>query len=176
MRTHTAIKDKLDPLLNYLPFVGEQLMIDANIPDARLSRGDLVTITKITDPEFDTVPPEAHLMAHHDWYMIREVEFTDKYGTPHAVRANLNDLMVSMGHPKAYNNQKDTGPLSRAYFNIVRDTVPFMFPYAMTCHKAQGSEFNHVVLFNDRPRANYREFLYTGITRAARSITVAGHV
>jgi len=50
----------------------------------------------------------------------------------------------------------------------------FTYGYALTVHKAQGSEWNHVVLFDegDAFRDDARTFRYTGLTRAAKSITV----
>jgi exodeoxyribonuclease V alpha subunit len=48
--------------------------------------------------------------------------------------------------------------------------------FAMTVHKAQGSEFDHVALVlpdADLP-LNTREILYTAITRARRSVTIVG--
>ena len=50
--------------------------------------------------------------------------------------------------------------------------------FAMTVHKSQGSEFDHVVLILDRFSASssgqlqMRELLYTAITRARRRITI----
>jgi len=50
--------------------------------------------------------------------------------------------------------------------------------FAMTVHKSQGSEFEHVVLVlpeEDTPGLT-RELVYTGITRASRAFTlVARH-
>jgi exodeoxyribonuclease V alpha subunit len=48
--------------------------------------------------------------------------------------------------------------------------------YAMTVHKAQGSEFDHLALVlpdADIP-LNSREILYTALTRARRSVTIIG--
>jgi exodeoxyribonuclease V alpha subunit len=48
--------------------------------------------------------------------------------------------------------------------------------FAMTVHKAQGSEFDHVVLVlpdSDMPLLT-RELVYTAITRARRSVTIVG--
>ena len=50
--------------------------------------------------------------------------------------------------------------------------------FAMTVHKAQGSEFNHVILLlseeasDDAASLLTRELLYTAITRAKKSITI----
>jgi exodeoxyribonuclease-5 len=49
----------------------------------------------------------------------------------------------------------------------------FTFGYALTVHKSQGSQWDRVILFDDWPSNNgRREWLYTGITRAARDLTV----
>ena len=51
----------------------------------------------------------------------------------------------------------------------------FELAYATTVHKAQGSEYNHVLMFlptrPGHPLLN-RQILYTGITRAKRSVTI----
>ncbi|MBS1197683.1 MAG: exodeoxyribonuclease alpha subunit [Proteobacteria bacterium] len=48
--------------------------------------------------------------------------------------------------------------------------------FAMTVHKAQGSEFNEVFLLlpAEPNRVVTRELLYTGITRAAKQVTLVG--
>jgi exodeoxyribonuclease-5 len=49
----------------------------------------------------------------------------------------------------------------------------FTWGYALTVHKAQGSEWDEVLLFDDWPsRQSRRQWLYTGITRAAQRLTV----
>jgi exodeoxyribonuclease V alpha subunit len=53
------------------------------------------------------------------------------------------------------------------------DLVP---AFAMTVHKAQGSEFDHVALLlpeSDMPLLT-RELVYTAMTRARRSVVLAG--
>jgi exodeoxyribonuclease V alpha subunit len=61
----------------------------------------------------------------------------------------------------------------------VRSFTPSRLPayetaWAMTVHKSQGSEFDHValVLPDTDTRVLTRELLYTGITRARRAVTV----
>lgn len=53
------------------------------------------------------------------------------------------------------------------------NSTGFTFGYAMTVHKAQGSEFTSVVLLDEyRNLEDRSRWLYTGITRAAESILV----
>jgi exodeoxyribonuclease-5 len=51
---------------------------------------------------------------------------------------------------------------------------PFDFGYAITCHKAQGSEFDSVLVVDEADvfGADASRWLYTAITRAARRVTV----
>jgi exodeoxyribonuclease V len=51
---------------------------------------------------------------------------------------------------------------------------PFDFGYAITAHKAQGSEFDAVLVFDESAvfREYSRNWLYTAITRAAERVTV----
>lgn len=53
-----------------------------------------------------------------------------------------------------------------------RDAESFDYGYALTVHKAQGSQWEKVVLFDDWTRADRRAWLYTGITRAQRELHV----
>jgi exodeoxyribonuclease-5 len=50
----------------------------------------------------------------------------------------------------------------------------FDFGYALTVHKAQGSQWNDVVLFDESFAFpdNRERWLYTGVTRAAKRLTV----
>jgi exodeoxyribonuclease-5 len=53
---------------------------------------------------------------------------------------------------------------------------PFDFGYCLTCHKAQGSEWDSVCLIDQsylwRRDGTHTNWLYTGITRAADSVTI----
>lgn len=55
-----------------------------------------------------------------------------------------------------------------------RDAEEFTYGYALTVHKAQGSQFDDVVLFNESGafRGDAQRWLYTGVTRAAKRLTV----
>ena len=55
-----------------------------------------------------------------------------------------------------------------------RETDEFTYGYALTVHKAQGSQWDKVVLFDESFafREHRARWLYTGLTRAAQAITV----
>lgn len=52
------------------------------------------------------------------------------------------------------------------------DKKPFAFGYAATVHKAQGSEWPHVVIVDENYGPDRITWLYTAITRAGASLTI----
>lgn len=75
-----------------------------------------------------------------------------------------------------------TGAVPSAQFGAEKE-LPFNSPmrpkgsrlwdyaYALTAHKAQGSEFPKVIVADQRPR-EYRQWMYTAITRAQEGVVV----
>lgn len=75
-----------------------------------------------------------------------------------------------------------TGAVPAAQFGAEKE-LPFNSPdrpkgsrlwdyaYALTAHKAQGSEFDKVVVVDQEPR-DYRQWMYTAITRAKEGLVV----
>jgi ATP-dependent exoDNAse (exonuclease V) alpha subunit len=59
-------------------------------------------------------------------------------------------------------------------WDIRKHTDEFTFGYALTVHKAQGSQWNDIVLFEESFafREHSARWLYTGLTRAAERIVV----
>lgn len=65
-------------------------------------------------------------------------------------------------------------PIPERDANTDGDLAQFDYGYAITCHKSQGSEWDHVLYVNDgfgddEQRA---QLLYTGITRASKSLVI----
>jgi AAA domain-containing protein/UvrD-like helicase family protein len=51
----------------------------------------------------------------------------------------------------------------------------FDYGYALTCHKAQGSQADRVLVIEERlPQTDYNRWLYTAVTRAAKELCVIG--
>jgi exodeoxyribonuclease-5 len=53
-----------------------------------------------------------------------------------------------------------------------REAQEFDFAYAVTCHKAQGSQFKNPVIFDESWGAFRWQWLYTAVTRAQTSFTL----
>lgn len=68
-----------------------------------------------------------------------------------------------------------TGRIKDVPFQALRGTQLFDFGYALTVHKAQGSGWPNVLLFDESWTFGLEagRWLYTGITRASEKITVA---
>lgn len=58
----------------------------------------------------------------------------------------------------------------------MKELQHFDYGYAITCHKAQGSEWDNVMIFDDGFQINVpemrRRWLYTAITRASKNISI----
>ena len=59
-------------------------------------------------------------------------------------------------------------------WQIKRNFDDFDYGYALTVHKAQGSQWDNVMIFDESRafRQEKEKWLYTGITRAAKSLTI----
>lgn len=59
-------------------------------------------------------------------------------------------------------------------WDVLRHFDEMTYGYALTVHKAQGSQWDKVVLFDESPafREDRARWLYTGLTRASQSVTV----
>ena len=55
-----------------------------------------------------------------------------------------------------------------------RDAEEFDYGYALTVHKAQGSQWDNVLVFDEWFGRNRKQWLYTAITRAAERIDIVG--
>ena len=84
-----------------------------------------------------------------------------------ALRRRAVDIKVLRGRDRR-------APRRRSRPSCKRETDEFTYGYALTVHKAQGSQWDDVVLFDESFafREHRARWLYTGLTRAAKRITV----
>lgn len=112
-----------------------------------------------------------YLVSEADWYQ----------GKPIIIRRNQYEMGLFNGDTGLL--WKDEEGQLRAWFrranNRLYPVTPARLPdhdtaYAMTIHKAQGSEFDQVLLLLPREESRVlgRELLYTGITRARSRLTL----
>lgn len=74
------------------------------------------------------------------------------------------ELVVVGYHPEAWNAEKTPKRVKGAAPGCL---VPFDFAYAVTCHKAQGDEFDKVIVFEERCDLwEHRRWCYTAASRA----------
>jgi exodeoxyribonuclease-5 len=100
-----------------------------------------------------------------DWgkYYKAKITFDDEIGHPYDGLISVNQF-----------NSKET--LHRENFNNVQ---LFDFGYALTVHKAQGSQAKRVVVFEERfPNMDndmWKRWLYTAVTRASEELYIIGN-
>lgn len=119
------------------------------------------------------------------------IGFKDLDGTPHFFNAKILEDLLYSEHPGLTSDESKAlyldfcirhphlkrGSLefketlrSDSYFNTLR----LKFGYAITCHKAQGSEWNHVFVkcktHQNQLSADYFRWLYTAITRTSKNL------
>ncbi|SOB75610.1 protein of unknown function [Marinobacter sp. LV10R510-11A] len=80
------------------------------------------------------------------------------------------DFCIRNGHLKRGSLEFKNTLMSDLYFNAMR----LKFGYAITCHKAQGSEWNHVFVkcktHQSQLSADYFRWFYTAITRTSQNL------
>ena len=111
------------------------------------------------------------------WYRGRPVMITQN---SYSLGLYNGDIGITLPDPETADNQL------HVYFQDasggVRRFLPHRLPehetvYAMTVHKSQGSEFNHILLIlpdKDYPLMT-RELIYTGLTRARQRVSIWGN-
>ncbi|MGD9738440.1 MAG: ATP-dependent RecD-like DNA helicase [Bauldia sp.] len=84
------------------------------------------------------------------------------------------DLPDQLTHTAKVRREFFTGQEQELTWDARRNYDEFDFGYALTVHKAQGSQWGNVVLFDQSAAfgADRNRWLYTGITRAAERVTI----
>lgn len=105
------------------------------------------------------------------WYHHRPVLITQNDPGTQLFNGDVGATLVIDGEPMVWFDGPD-GPRSIAPSRLPAHETA----WAMTVHKSQGSEFDDVVLVlpDSDVRLVTRELLYTGITRARKSVTLVG--
>lgn len=117
-----------------------------------------------------------------DEFIYNEVIFRE--GDKVLQTKNINDLEISNGDIGIIDSITNTNNNVKAIINFDGIVVEFTkknfedlkLGYAISIHKSQGSEFEIVIMPMDisYKRMLYRKLIYTGITRAKKSLTIVG--
>ncbi|MGB0835459.1 MAG: exodeoxyribonuclease V subunit alpha [Psychrobium sp.] len=154
----------------------------------QLGKFQLLTPTKTGALGVDTLNEkiEQQLLKHGiiapkqgPWYIGRPVMITSN---DHSLQLYNGDIGVVL--PPL--DENDAIGQNRVYFKMADGSIKSFLPsrlpncdtvYAMTIHKSQGSEFDDVVMAMPESFSPIltKELLYTGITRAKRSVEIFSH-
>ncbi len=122
---------------------------------------------------------EGVIAGNAEWYAGRPVLITRN---DYALGLYNGDVGVVLHSPEGLLQvmfQRSTAEGHEGWMTVVPSRLPaHETAYAMTVHKSQGSEFDHVLLVLPPPDSPSltRELLYTGITRARESVEIWGSV
>lgn len=142
----------------FLPKSGEYIMIDENDDSRRLLKGQLMRVkqTKMYRPDVNP--------------FMAQILCVDEQGVDRSFMTCLTDLMEGYDLPF----QRSETFLLNAMRWAERDAVRVMWPYCLTVHKAQGSEWDKVLYLGEMPMGNpeWSKHAYTAVTRARDSVVV----
>lgn len=133
--------------LGLLPEVGERLVCLRNNHQLGLLNGSMWRPTEVTD------------MPTENFFTMTIESLDDPEREP----------VKTVVHKKPFLGQEFEDMYER------READEFDFGYCITTHKAQGSEWSHVIYIDEWPSRNgdeRRRHQYTGVTRASERITV----
>ena len=107
--------------------------------------------------------------------VIEKLEEYDIYITYKLLTEDGKEIIVDI--LKIYFDEyKFPGVVKNAKWWDLQDAQAFDYGYAITVHKSQGSQWDNVILYDDGfmkwDLLNRMRWLYTGITRAAETITI----
>lgn len=172
---------------------GETLLVNRNSTVHPLSNGDLVKVTKVgEESEIVHVNPRGGHSVDLSFRALTVI-FRDGDGTivetdcmvlenlldsPHREITPLEQRALLVDFRKRH---PDLNPKSAEFRRAIRtdgyfNALQVKYGYAMTCHKAQGGEWNTVVVdFESNAgnrNASFFRWAYTAITRAAKKLVV----
>ena len=93
------------------------------------------------------------------------------------IQVNVKNICKhQFGYPKTFSSFSELEQFNMEVHHWRDVGVLFDYGYALTCHKSQASQFDNVILFNERPAPvsedNYRRWAYTAVTRSTDKLTI----
>jgi exodeoxyribonuclease-5 len=151
---NTAMKRAAGFDADYPTGAGEKIICLRNRHDLGLINGMFLTLTEVRQDPDDAFAFSA---------MVETEDGVSLGGRQSFWRGEYADHV-------AYDPER-----GRREWQIKRGLIESSWGYAITCHKAQGSQWENVVVFDDgfgRTAADRNRWLYTAITRAERGLVI----
>lgn len=181
-KINKSIRSRLFPDSTSVIHIGEILIISQNNHLVPLTNGDFVKIIKIGDTHNLATLTFADVRVKQ---LTTDKEFSIKlaldpllHKSPNLRADQQRNLMISFSKRM---RQKGIKPNSEAYHESMKSD-PFLnslrasYGYAVTCHKAQGGEWDNVYLFLDKGMYGSMDndqllrWWYTAITRTKKQL------
>lgn len=110
------------------------------------------------------------------WRVLEILKRRKGHINDHCIRMHVASLDFDSSTPVEVRVREEffQGRGNEVPWKELRGTQEFDYGYALTVHKAQGSQWDHVCLFDESGAfsADRARWLYTGVTRAASKITI----
>lgn len=132
---------------------GEKIICLKNRADAGFVNGMFLTLTDVKDGDAQSFTA----------LLTGEDEETGEPVRHHLYKGHFDDHVAF-----------DADRLKRDHW-VRKDLIEAVWGYAITCHKAQGSQWENVIVYDDglcRTEADRRRWLYTAITRAEKGLVI----
>ncbi len=167
-KTRVALTKKIRTQLGFNreePYAGERVICLKNNPNNKLMNGQLGTMVWLTYDEPELLEVTVQLDGFEEMYsgIVCNCFCIEDYSI-------IFDKIINSGKEYIKLLKKKKSPFLSVDF--------FDFGYVISVHKSQGSEFNKVILFEQRSSYwdddYYRRWLYTGVTRAKEKLFIVG--
>lgn len=139
-------------------------------------KGEVVLCLKNRAPVYNgmrgVLTSDAKVDGNIPWILHTEVEFPDEGIPPDEIKM----CAATFNRERMFQTITEMQAMGIAVEKFSDAGWPFDFGYAMTVHKAQGSQFKHAIFYLDRAVTpddeEWRRFAYTAVTRASERLTV----
>ena len=153
-----TIRNKLG-YTDALPMIGEHIMCFRNDRNLDLFNGQIYTVTESLG------------------YGVNESCYYVRLENNHVVLAYTGALNINHGRDLGRKMNADAAEIQKnCSRSLQAEPCIFDYGYACSVHKAQGSEWDNVFLYDERSMymsdEEHRQWLYTGVTRARNSLVV----
>ena len=177
--TRISLNNQIRELKGYsgLPQSGEKMICLRNYWDDMSTDGEGVLVNGMTGTIINPFPtfrdaPRYVKMRDHRMPVIQGDFVSDEGKTYMAVE--MDKYMIEHGEP--FLDWRESYALGRLR-SKVGDIIPrqFAFGYAVTCHKAQGSEWDKVLVIEESfpfEKKEHARWLYTACTRASEKLVL----